>query len=155
MLPNGHLLVAKQKDPVVLVEFGPAGDAPVGLASAQLGRSGEPFHFRAESPYVVLADWQVAAGAGVRSLNDLSVDDAGRLYCVSSRSRTIVRFAGAGVAASTARVDAQWELPPELFVGTDRKAEGLVVQPGPAFLVAFDSDRPELDNLALAVPAGG
>ena len=82
VLPNGHLLVAKQKDPVVLVEFGPAGDAPVGLASTQLGRSGEPFRFRAESPYVVLADWQVAAGAGVRSLNDLSVDDAGRLYCV-------------------------------------------------------------------------
>jgi len=155
VLPDGHLLVAKQKDPVVLVEFGPAGDAPVGLESVQLGRSGEPFRFRAESPYVVLADWRVAAGAGLRSLNDLSVDEAGRLYCVSSRSRTVVRFAGAGAAGSTARVDAQWELPPELFAGTDRKAEGLVVQPGPVFLVAFDSDRPELDNLALAVPAGG
>ena len=155
VLPNGHLLVAKQKDPVVLVEFGPAGDAPVGLASAQLGRSGEPFRFRAESPYVVLADWQVAAGAGVRSLNDLSVDDAGRLYCVSSRSRTIVRFARGRASPDRPLASTRSGSCRRVFAGTDRKAEGLVVQTGPAFLVAFDSDRPELDNLALAVPGDG
>lgn len=155
VLPNGHLLVAKQKDPMVLLEFGPAGDAPGGLVATGLGRSGHPFRFPASAaPYVVLADWTVSAGAGVRSLNDFSVDDAGRLYCVSSRSRSIVRFAAAAVAAATVQVAERWELPLALFDGNDRKAEGLVALAGPAFLVAFDSNQANLDNLALAVAVG-
>jgi hypothetical protein len=34
LMARGHMLVAKQKDPVCLIEFGPAGDAP---ARGQLG----------------------------------------------------------------------------------------------------------------------
>ena len=139
----------------MLLEFGPAGDAPGGLDATGLGRSGDPFPVPAgAAPYVVLADWQVPAAAGVRSLNDFSVDDEGGLYCVGSRSRSIVRFAPAAATDRTARIVQQWVLPPAFFDGADRRAEGLVALPGPAFLVAFDSDRTDLDNLALAVPVG-
>jgi hypothetical protein len=139
----------------VLLEFGPAGDAPGGVDATGLGRSGDPFAFPAgAAPYVVLADWQVPAGSGVRSLNDFSVDDAGALYCVGSRSRSIVRFAPAAAAERTARIVQQWVLPPAFFDGADRRAEGLVALRGPAFLVAFDSNRTDVDNLARAVPVG-
>ena len=65
-----------------------------------------------------------------------------------------MRFAAAAVAAATVQVAERWELPLALFDGNDRKAEGLVVLPGPAFLVAFDSDQTNLDNLALAAAVG-
>jgi len=31
---NGHLLIAKEKDPSAFIEFGPAGDQPSGFGSA-------------------------------------------------------------------------------------------------------------------------
>jgi hypothetical protein len=42
LMDRGHLLVAKQKDPVCLIEFGPAGDAPLGVSPETLLAPGSP-----------------------------------------------------------------------------------------------------------------
>jgi hypothetical protein len=157
LLAGGHLLVAKQKAPVCLIEFGPPGDGPLGVGpqtllapGAELDLPGSPGG--ATVDYGVLG-WWVLSGrrAGrVESANDLAVDGEGRVLLVSSRSRRIARIAGPlGPGAHEAGIDDDWRLPDLPGRGRPRP-EALCILPE-AVLVGLDS-RDEDDNLVALEP---
>jgi hypothetical protein len=141
LLRDGHILVAKQRDSTWLIEFGPAGEPPSGFGSASALRAGEPFALGAATTEMVpLATWRVDQ-ADFRSINDLAVDAGGRLWLISSRSRRLATLAhDLDPGGGTARLVSH-DLPAELFVTEDDKAEGLVHTPQLGWLVGLDLDR--------------
>jgi hypothetical protein len=141
LLRGGHVLVAKQRDSTWLIEFGPAGEPPSGFTSASALRADEPFALDATTTEMVpLAAWRVDQ-ADFTSINDLAIDEGGRLWLISSRSRTLARLAhDLDPAGGTARLVAH-DLPVEMFVGDHDRAEGLVHSPQLGWLVGLDLDR--------------
>lgn len=142
LLRNGHLLVAKQRVPW-LIEFGPVGARAEGYRTGLAVGPDDTFPLPDEerATFDVLADWQVPAGAGLGSLNDLAVDGSGRLWAVSSDSARLARLSGALDPAGASPTFDTWRLPADVVPDKPRrKAEGLVLWPGRGWLVALDLD---------------
>jgi hypothetical protein len=148
LLRGGHMLIAKQRNPVRLIEFGPAGDAPLGFAVGGALAAAEPFTLPDgdASTVDVLATWSLDPAAAIASINDLAVDAEGRLHFVSSRSRCLGRLdadlkPGEDDVATTVLA-----LPPEL---SKHRTEGLVFTDGLGWLVALDRQevRPNLHRI--------
>ena len=122
LVPLGDrlILVAQEKDPPLLVEFGPpADDAPATLQA--------------------LAAWKLD---GVEDISDLAVA-GGELYCLSDQSRCIVVVdLPLDPGAERARVREQWELDVPERGGPDGKPEGLVVTDDGTLLVGLDTEQP-------------
>jgi hypothetical protein len=142
LLGDGHVLVGKQKKPVRLIEFGPAGDAPSGFVPGAALAPGAAFPIAAgDAELRVLASWPLANGTPLESINDLAVDEHGRLFVVSSKSRAVARLeTDLEPTGGDARFTV-WPLPAELFETDDDKAEGLTFVPGLGWLVALDLGR--------------
>jgi hypothetical protein len=142
LLNGGHLLVVKQRDPIVVIEFGPrdkpqkglSGDAylPVERSFELSDGSGTTLH--------ALASWELDAGAEatVESANDLAVDERARLHAVSSKSRCIYQLDPPDVRNRRLSIAHLWQLPGELQAGHDRHAEGLTFDDQGRPLVALD-----------------
>jgi len=57
-MQNGHLLIAKEKDPAAFVEFGPAGDEASGFGTASALKGGAPWPIEeGDHVFVPLAVW--------------------------------------------------------------------------------------------------
>jgi hypothetical protein len=160
LLRKGHLLVIKQKDPIRLIEFGPAGSESRGLGAGQLAgpAGGERFLPRDSSSveYEALASWAVDSGheEPLASINDAAVA-AGALYVVSRSSRRIAQLDSGGPgAADSVRVARSWQLPPEI-----ENPEGLVLLDDLAPIIADDQPEngPAVENVfrLQRLPAGG
>jgi hypothetical protein len=156
LMARGHLLVAKQKEPVCLIEFGPTGDAPLGVRPEAMAGADDDFAPRARRrsgvvPYAVLGWWALSPTAAerVESANDLALDERGRLLLVSSRSRRIARIAPADPAGHEAAIDDDWSVS-DLPGRRKRRPEALCVVPG-AVLVGLDA-RGGGDNLVALEP---
>lgn len=141
LLRGGHVLVAKQRKPVRLIEFGPPGDGAHGFAPGSALGGDEAFELGGEGivEMDVMASWKV--DHDLKSINDLAVGADGRLHVVSSKSRSIGRVEadlepGGGKARLTT-----YELPDDLFHTDDDKAEGLVFTPELGWLVGLDLKR--------------
>jgi hypothetical protein len=151
LLNNGHILVGKQRRRPWLVEFGPAGE-PEGFDADLLVTADHPFPLPATdaATFDVLDAWPVARGSTVRSLNDLAVDEQGRLCAVSSASASFARLAGP-LRPGGAEVDFEtWPLPVQVVPNPERdKAEGLAFWPGHGWLVALDLGAHGRPNLFL------
>jgi hypothetical protein len=126
LLPGGHLLVAKEKKPAALIEFGPPHSGSRGL-----GRAGGR---RAVAK--ICADF-----------SDLEIGPDGCLYLLSDKSSTIARLddlpAGGGIAAL---LDA-WRLG-----DPNGKSEGLAFTAQGCAIVGLDT-RKARRNLVLLEPA--
>jgi hypothetical protein len=144
LLRDGHVLAAKQRRPVRLLEFGPAGDRPIGLVPSAALPAGEAARLPPGRELVCLASWGVV-GDDLPSVNDLSLH-AGFLHLVSSASRRIARIRLP--ATGPVRVERWWSLPDAVIAGRDAKAEGLIVDDRVGVLVAVDSHR-DRENLHL------
>jgi hypothetical protein len=154
LMRDGHLLVAKQRKPIRLIEFGPASDDPLGVSPDTLLADGEPFAVpagEAAASYVVLASWGLAGVAkdDFESVNDIAADADGRLFVLSSRSRRIAciqeRLRPDEEQAAVTRV---WDLPGEVPGGEDDRPEALALLSPGAALVGIDTKKPG-DNVAL------
>lgn len=151
LLEGGHLLVAKQKKPRALIEFGPEGAAPVGVRAAP---TAPPTPEARDARYVPLAVWRLdAAGeAALGSLNDLAWGPGGGLYVVASKpAPRVARLRlpldpGGGALA----VDgAPWDVG-HAELG---KAEGLAFLPDGRAVVGFDADAGAPNVIVVAPPA--
>ena len=94
---GGHLLVVKQRKPILLIEFGPRQDRVRGLgAAARLGPESE-FELSPgdETELFPLHSWELSDEEAVGSANDLAIDTGGRLYAISSRTHCIYEIAAA------------------------------------------------------------
>jgi len=144
LLRDGHVLAAKQRHPVRLLEFGPAGERPIGLVPTAALPAGEAFRPPRARELACLAGWGFADD-DLPSVNDMSLQ-AGFLHLVSSASRRIARIRLP--ATGPVRVESRWPLPDAVTAGRDAKVEGLIVDDRVGVLVAVDSHR-DRDNLHL------
>lgn len=153
-LANGHLLVAKEKDPPAFIEFGPAGEPASGYrADAAEGgaplAAGDPWPVEpGEQSFVLLAAWTPdrELAHACRDLSDLEVGPDGRLYVLSDKSASVARLADLHPAESSARAQRTWELP-----RLGGKPEGLAFTPRGRAIVALDT-RKARRNLVLLDP---
>jgi SdiA-regulated len=142
LLKAGHLLVVKQRDPIVFIEFARTSERPNGLSGGSYLPSAESFAVSDGRRTTVraVASWRLDSDteAMVESANDLAVDDRSRLHAISSKSRTIFELAAADPAEATISIDFAWALPDELRAEGDSKAEGLTFDDQGRPLVALD-----------------
>ena len=147
-LPAGHLLVAKEKDPLALLEFGPPGAAPIGFAR---GGALSPGEARSIAPgdhrYVPLRSVaRQGAPEGVRGLQRSRIDPDGHLYLLSDKSDSIARLSDLPAAGGTVVALATWRLG-----HLDGKPEGLAFTPNGRAIVGLDT-RKARHNLVLFEP---
>jgi len=148
-LANGHVIVAKEKDPPALIEFGPAGDRAGGfkVGAALAGGAAWPVA-PGDHVFVPLATWRPdkALGDACADLSDLEVGPDHRLYVLSDRSAVVARVADLDPADGSARADAGWSLG-----RLDGKPEGLAFTAAGAAIVALDT-RKARHNIVLLEP---
>lgn len=151
LLPGGHLLVAKEKGPAALIEFGPEGAKPRGLSLGGVLQDGE----RWQAPegervqFVPLATWLPDRDLSkvCEDFSDMEIGPDGRLYLLSDQSATIARIDDLKVGDPTARLTSWWK-----FGEHKGKPEGLAFMPDGRAIVAFDK-RKKTRNLVLLGPA--
>jgi hypothetical protein len=148
LLEGGHLLAVKQRDPIVVIEFGPRDEPQKGLSGDAYLPVDRSFELSDGSRTTLhpLASWELDAGAEatVESANDLALDDRARLHAVSSKSRCIYELDPADARSGRLSIAHLWQLPGELQAGNDRRAEGLTFDDQGRPLVAIDvKDRKE------------
>ena len=150
LLARGHLLVAKEKDPAGLVEFGPAGEDPLGVSAATLLPADEAFALPVGAPDgrppLPGGAGLVAAAEGLEEgLRRPQRSRAGRLRrecgCCPTRAGGSAGFGIPLAAGDEVAIDPVADLPKEIG-----KPEGLALLPGGLIAVA-DDRKDERDNL--------
>jgi hypothetical protein len=137
LLQNGHILVAKEKDPPALIELGPEGDAPQGFGPGEAATD-TTFPLSSSATFIALHSWPLSSSAkkAAPDISDLATDPDGALYLLSDEGRLIARLeASLGPDEAHAKLATTWKLPKKA-----KKAEGLVFLPDHAALVAIDTD---------------
>lgn len=150
LLGNGHLLIAKEKDPPSFIEFGPEGEAASGTGVERFVDRDQSWPVaEGDVTYVPLATWMPDHDLeeACEDLSDLEVGPDGRLYVLSDKSATIARLADLGPERRDASADAVWRLD-----GLDGKPEGLAFTANGRAIVALDT-RKAKHNLYLMEPA--
>jgi hypothetical protein len=142
LLRDAHLLVAKQKDPVRFIEFGPSGAEAAGLGPSRFLDTGESFECPSDSlvEYEPLASWGVAGEDEDKlpSLSDLAVCER-RLYAISRKSHDIVRLeTSASPEEDSLKVEPCGSVPADV-----QNPEGLVIGDGLVPVVADDLSADE------------
>jgi hypothetical protein len=149
LLRGGHLLVAKEKDPAALIEFGPARARSRGLiqGGTLAGGAGWPIA-EGEHHFVALAVWwpEKALEKKCADYSDLEIGPDGRLYLLSDKSAAIARLDDLTPGGGTATLTASWPL--EDLGG---KPEGLAFAADGRAVVALDK-RKRRNNLVLLEP---
>jgi len=149
-MTNGHLLIAKEKDPAAFIEFGPEGEEPSGFGPESALAGGAPWPTdEGDGVFVPLAVWMpsVKLQAACGDFSDLEIGPDRRLYLLSDRSATIVRVGPLVVGDSVARADEVWRLPV-----LDGKPEGLALTRNGRAMVALDTKKAK-ENLVLLEPS--
>lgn len=148
-MQNGHLLIAKEKDPAAFIEFGPEGDVASGFGSETALEGGARWPTEeGDRVFVPLAVWMpsVKLQRASEDFSDLEVGPDRRLYLLSDKSASIVRVGELVPGDPIARADEVWELP-----SLDGKPEGLALTRHGRAMVALDTKKAK-ENLVLLEP---
>lgn len=141
---RGHLLVVKEKDPSAILEFGPAGDAPVGWRRGSPVVPPEP----ADTTLTVLATWwpDAALSKMLPDISDATVGPDGRLYLLSDQGSSIARLPDLlDPSGGTVGAAAIWRI-----AGGPKNAEGLAILADGTPLIGIDTPSPRRNLLRLA-----
>ncbi|MDQ3784063.1 MAG: SdiA-regulated domain-containing protein [Actinomycetota bacterium] len=139
LLRNGHILIAKEKDPPVLMEYGPSQERPEGLTPDLLFATSDEFPLPQElrTEFNLLTIWRLSSSAGdaIKDISDIAVGPDEGLYLLSDESACIAQIERTlDPAQEHLEVASLWNLPSEL-----EQPEGLVVTGDRTPLVAIDS----------------
>lgn len=148
-MQNGHLLIAKEKDPAAFVEFGPEGDEPSGFGAGSALKGGARWPTEeGDHVFVPLAVWHpsVKLAGACEDFSDLEVGPDRRLYLLSDMSQSIARIGELVVGDAVARADEVWKLPL-----LDGKPEGLALTRNGRAIVGLDTKKAK-ENLVLLEP---
>lgn len=145
LLQNGHVLVAKEKEPPLLMEFGTAREAAEGVEPRLLFSTSTKFPAptATRSSFDLLSVWEVDSEAftTIGDISDIAVGPDDLLYLLSDESRCIARLQQrADPESNSLRVTMMWEMPEDI-----EQPEGLVVverQQELLPIVAVDRDEP-------------
>ncbi|HEY1362773.1 MAG TPA: hypothetical protein VGF60_11065 [Xanthobacteraceae bacterium] len=149
LLPGGHLLVAKEKKPAALIEFGPPNSRPRGLVRGGALAENERWPIKkGHHRFVALAIWLPdEALAGIcADFSDLAIGPDGCLYLLSDESFTIARLDDLPAGGGTAALLGAWRLG-----DLDGKPEGLAFTAQGRAVVGLDTRKPRR-NLVLLQP---
>ncbi len=150
---NGHLLIAKEKDPAAFIEFGPDGDAPSGFDLESALHGGERWPtIEGDGVFVPLAVWtpSIKLQGACQDFSDLEVGPDRRLYLLSDKSAAIVRVGELAPDDAVARADEVWQLPT-----LEGKPEGLALTRNGRAIVALDTKKASQNLVLLEPPIAG
>ena len=150
LLPGGHLLVAKEKKPAALIEFGPPQSRSRGLVRGGALAGGERWPIKeGHHRFVALASWlpDKILAKTCSDFSDLEIGPDGYLYLLSDKSSTIARLDDLPAGGGTAALLDAWRLG-----DLDGKPEGLAFTPQGHAIVGLDTRKPR-QNLVLLEPA--
>jgi uncharacterized protein YjiK len=149
-LRDGRLLVAKEKDPPLLLELGPRAAEAYGVDTDSFGWTVAGSNAVA-GELQALAAWELD---GIDDISDLAFAD-GVLYCLSDQSRRVVALdLPLEPGSSKTRITDSWELRvPKRRGEPDGKPEGLVVSGDGELVVGLDTETPSA-NLCWYLPGG-
>jgi hypothetical protein len=154
-LRGGRLLVAQEKRPRALIEFGPVGSDPQGLSIDDLLGPGESW----EAPdgdveFVPLSMWKLksAAKKALGDVSSIAIDSEGNLWLLSDTSQRVGRLAlddPLGPDDDEIRdLDEIWDLPE----GAE-KPEGIAALGDGRVLVALDTRSASGNGMIVTLPA--
>ena len=150
LLPGGHVLVAKEKKPAALIEFGPPHARSQGLARGGALADGERWPIeRGRHRFVALAIWlpDKTLAKTCADFSDLEIGPDGCLYLLSDKSSTIARLADLPPGGGGAATLDSWRIG-----DLDGKPEGLAFTGQGHAVVGLDTRKPR-QNLVLLEPA--
>lgn len=164
LMKKGHVLVLKEKQPSMLIEFGPEGDAPMGYGADTFLQEGEAFLglrmdnqkpvYRAGQPTPSIRRRLVALKAWAFSeqleklatdASELTLGPDGRIYMLSQESAVLVRLEKTLKPREDkvgADHGAYWKLPAGM-----EKAEGLVIDDQMHPWIGIDIKQTDKPNL--------
>lgn len=148
LLRNGHILIAKEKNPAVLGEFGPAGSKALGINKDTILGDNEVFEIQGNaerSSLVLLAEWRIA-GHGKCDVADLTADKSGVVYVLSENCRSIQKIDRLVPDGEVAVPVNQWRLPKSV-----RNPEGFSIDELNRFWVVSDL-KERGNNLFIVAP---
>lgn len=148
LMKKGHVLIAKEKSPTVIAEFGPVGSAPMGVNQSSLLGPAETFDLSAISErqsLVLLAEWQIA-DYGKCDISDLAKDSSGSIYVLSENCGMVQKFDQLLIAQPAVVAVEKWRLPK-----TIRNPEGLFIDSQKRFWISSDI-KDEGDNIFIVNP---
>jgi hypothetical protein len=150
LLPGGHLLVAKEKKPAALIEFGPPHAQSRGLARGGALGGGKRWPIKqGRHRFVALATWlpNKRLAKTCTDFSDLEIGPDGGLYLLSDKSSTIARLDDLPAGGGAAGLLDDWRLD-----DLDGKPEGLAFTRKGCAVVGLDTRKPRR-NLVLLEPA--
>lgn len=150
LLPGGHLLVAKEKDPAALIEFGPPGSQSRGLSRGGALPFGAQWPIgNGEHRFVPLAVWKPdkILKKTCADFSDLEIGPDSHLYLLSDQSTSIARLDNLTAGGGIASLSASWQLE-----DLDEKPEGLSFTATGHAVVAVDK-RKARNNLIQFEPS--
>jgi hypothetical protein len=151
LMKNGHALILKEKQPSMLIEFGPEGDLPMGYGPDTFLEHGEAFTIRQSKPqsniWVALKAWEFSDRLGelARDASEITLGPDGRVYLLSQESSTLIRLEKVlkpNEDKITVDHDAYWKLPRGI-----EKAEGLVIDAEMHPWIGIDIKQKDKTNL--------
>src|SRR5262245_45908019 len=149
LLPGGHLLIAKEKKPAALIEFGPPHSRSRGLGRGGSLSGGERWPIKkGRHQFVALAVWlpDKTLAKTCADFSDLEIGPDGCLYLLSDKSSTIARLDNLPAGGGTAALLDAWRLG-----DLDGKPEGLAFTAQGRAIVGLDT-RKARRNLVLFEP---
>jgi len=150
LLPSGHLLIAKEKKPAALIEFGPPRSRSRGLTRGGALAGGERWPIKkGHHQFVAIAVWlpDKTLAKTCADFSDLEIGPDGCLYLLSDKSSTIARLDDLPAGGGTASLVNSWRLG-----DLDGKPEGLAFTAEGRAIVGLDT-RKARRNLVLLEPA--
>src|SRR6516165_5892057 len=150
LLPGGHLLVAKEKKPPALIEFGPPHSQSRGLVRGGALADGERWPInKGHHRFVALAIWlpDKTLAKTCADFSDLEIGPDGCVYLLSDKSCTIARLDDLPAGGGTAALLDAWRLG-----DLDGKPEGLAFTAQGRAILGLDTRKPRR-NLVLLEPA--
>ena len=154
-LRGGRLLVAQEKRPRALIEFGPIGTEPAGVSTDDLLEPDEPWDAPSgRVDFVPLSMWKLK-GKAKKALGDISsiaTDSDGNLWLLSDKSRRVGRV-GLDVPLDpdddeVRDLDELWKLPK----GAE-KPEGIAALGDGRVLVALDTRSTSGNGMIVTRPS--
>jgi hypothetical protein len=150
LLPGGRLLIAKEKKPAALIEFGVRDSRSKGFGQDGALGAGKRWPIREGShEFVALAVWypDEKLAAACADFSDLEIGPDGHLYLLSDKSASVARIGHLPAGGGSASLTAFWKLS-----GVKGKPEGLSFTADGRAVVALD-ERKARRNLMLLKPA--
>ena len=158
LLQHGHILIAKERNPPCLIEFGPPGDRPTGITADTVLAPNEPFQRpdTTKTELVPLAVWQLnkATATTLPTINDLALGPDRRVYALSSHTQVIARLQQRLTPGDQAAATAAWQITDEIPGGRNARPEGLTFLPSGRPVIGIDTEQPD-NNLVVLQALNG